>query len=302
MTTAKNALIEEAEKLFKVGKHDKAIKQYQMVLASDPKDQRARLRLAEIFSKKKDIPSAVKTLLEVAQAYVAGKFQLKAIAVYKNILKLNPSAVEANENLARLYADMGMADDAVHQYQIVATYYETKGEQSKAVESRRRIAALCPEEVTGRIRLAEVLQREGKDDEAVREYDAVAALARKQKNKKLLMEIFEKLTNRRPERIAEAKELIRMYLEQEEWDRAGRKIGQLGTVVEKDAELLEFQILLMERQDQWEPAKDKYRALVGLLVGTGDKKKISEIKKQVASKYAEDAEFLKELEALSRLS
>src|SRR3989338_4836746 len=178
MTAAKRDLIDEAEKYLKAGKYDKAVKQYQMVLATDPGDQRVRLRLAEVFAKKKDVSSAVKTLLEVAQVYLAGKFQLKAIAIYKNILKLNPGAVEVNDQLAALYAEMGMTDDAVHQYQIVATYHETKGEHAKAVASRRKIASLQPEEVTGRVRLAEILQREGKGDEAIREYEAVADLAR----------------------------------------------------------------------------------------------------------------------------
>ena len=124
---SKEKLLEQAEKYAKDGKLDKAIKELQKLVATDPLDMRVRLKVADYYVKKKEIPLALKTYQEVADFYAKENFHLKSIAVYKTILKLNPSIVEINEKLGDLYRQVGLDDDAVNQYYIVAGYYDNKG-------------------------------------------------------------------------------------------------------------------------------------------------------------------------------
>ena len=50
---------------------------------------------------------AITTYEKVAALYAQKGFALKAIAVYKQILKLDPRLVEVNLKLAELYGDLG---------------------------------------------------------------------------------------------------------------------------------------------------------------------------------------------------
>jgi pilus assembly protein FimV len=54
----KNKIIEAAAKLVAKGAYDKAIKEYQKVLESDPKDVRVLQKMGELYQKKNDNPQA----------------------------------------------------------------------------------------------------------------------------------------------------------------------------------------------------------------------------------------------------
>ena len=152
---SKEKIIEQAEKLLKAGKWDKAIKEYQKLVAEDPTDVRAKLKIADIHSKKKDTATAVQIYREVAGHYAQEKFHLKAIAVYKTVLKLAPTLIEINERLGDLYHEVGLDNDAINQFYIVASTHDGRGMVKEAMEVRKKIVAIDPSNTTGRIRLAE---------------------------------------------------------------------------------------------------------------------------------------------------
>src|SRR5262245_20699496 len=111
---SKEKIIEQAEKYLKGEKWDKAIKEYQKLLAEDPLDMRAKLKIADIHIKIKEVPAALKLYREVADFYDQENFHLKSIAVYKTILKLAPTMVEVNEKLGDLYHRVGLDNDAIN--------------------------------------------------------------------------------------------------------------------------------------------------------------------------------------------
>ncbi|MBN1206635.1 MAG: tetratricopeptide repeat protein, partial [Myxococcaceae bacterium] len=86
----KNKIIEAAAKLVAKGAYDKAIKEYQKVLEVDAKDVRVLQKMGELYQKKNDNAQAAHYFTKVAESYSSDGFFLKAVALYKQVLKLNP--------------------------------------------------------------------------------------------------------------------------------------------------------------------------------------------------------------------
>lgn len=79
----KTKLLESIEQYLADAKYDKALKVFQKLIATYPEDMRLKLKLGDLYVKRKELAVAVGTYQEVAEAYVKEQFHLKAIAVYK---------------------------------------------------------------------------------------------------------------------------------------------------------------------------------------------------------------------------
>ena len=97
----KNKIIEGAAKLVAKGAYDKAIKEYQKVLEADPKDVRVLQKMGELYQKKNDNAQAAHYFTKVAESYSTDGFFLKAVALYKQVLKLNPNAARGEPQARR---------------------------------------------------------------------------------------------------------------------------------------------------------------------------------------------------------
>ena len=95
----KSKIIDKAQKLIQKGYIDKAIVEYKRLTEKDPKDPTIRLRIGDLYVKigKKD--EAIKEYGEVAKIHTQRGFYLKAIAVYKQILKLDENLIEIHFKL-----------------------------------------------------------------------------------------------------------------------------------------------------------------------------------------------------------
>ena len=97
-------LKDEAAKLVQKGKLDKALDCYQEVLAEDPDDLTARLRMGDILRRMDRGPEAIAAYTRVAEVYGADGLLLKAIAACKLILEIDPEHTATQKMLADLYA------------------------------------------------------------------------------------------------------------------------------------------------------------------------------------------------------
>ena len=110
---------------------------YQKILAEDAKDVRVLLKVGELYQKKGDETLAADAFTRVAETYAEHGFFLKAVAVYKQIVKLTPEDVRVNERLAGLYQQLGLMSDAMGQLQYMAAAYEKGGDAGKLTDVRR---------------------------------------------------------------------------------------------------------------------------------------------------------------------
>src|SRR5256885_14477857 len=152
----KNKIIDSAAKLVAKGAYDKAIKEYQKVLEADPKDVRVLQKMGELYQKKNDNPQAAHYFTKVAESYSSDGFFLKAVALYKQVLKLNPNLVEVNVKLAELHQQLQLMSEAMAYYQIVANHYDKAGDTKASLDTMKKIVDLDSDKVASRIKVVQL--------------------------------------------------------------------------------------------------------------------------------------------------
>jgi CRP-like cAMP-binding protein len=95
-------LKEDAARLIARGRLDEAVKEYVKIVRLDRRDITARQKLAELYARLGKVPEAVSEYQGVAGSYAADGLLLKAIAVCKIILQIDPWHKETQSVLAKL--------------------------------------------------------------------------------------------------------------------------------------------------------------------------------------------------------
>ncbi len=267
----KEKILEAAKAFIDEGKLDKAIREYEKILLAEPGDLKVKLRVAELYTKRKQINEAIRIYREVAEAYTSEGFLLKAVTVFKNILRLNPSLIEVNEELAQLYEKMGLKGDAVRQYDILASTLDMRGMPERVVEVRKKIVNLSPRDGAARIRLAELLQREGNIEEAIDQYEQYAKQVEEETGDKArLADLYEKILAHRPGNQELVRKLIDIYEELGEHKKALKWLESAKDLVENDPGLLRLAAAIYTSQNQSETARMKYMQLADLETKAGN--------------------------------
>ncbi|HWP46477.1 MAG TPA: cyclic nucleotide-binding domain-containing protein [Candidatus Limnocylindrales bacterium] len=84
------------------------IEEYKKLLEKNPKNIDVQLKLGDAYAKTGDKEAAIKAYTEAAIRYAEEGHLVKAIAVNKIIVRLDPSRKEAHERLANLYFQRGV--------------------------------------------------------------------------------------------------------------------------------------------------------------------------------------------------
>ena len=104
MSEAVTRQLERAAQLLAQGKLPAALEEYRRIVQAVPGELAARQRIAEILARQGQVPAAVAEYAEVVKRYAEHGLFLKATAVSRVILKLDPSHQLATHLLAELYA------------------------------------------------------------------------------------------------------------------------------------------------------------------------------------------------------
>ncbi|WNG29636.1 hypothetical protein F0U62_40780 [Cystobacter fuscus] len=234
----KNKIIEAAAKLVAKGAYDKAIKEYQKVLDADPKDGRVLQKMGELFQKKNDNVQAAFYFTKVAEGYSADGFFLKAVALYKQVLKLNPNLLEVNLKLAELHQQLGLMSEAMAYFQIVANHYDKAGDVKNSLDTLKKMVDLDPENVASKIKLAELYARENMAREAAQEFKKAAEYLKRNNRMDDWFRVAERLATLEPENVALAKDLAQQYLARGDQKRALARLQVCFKADGRDVETL----------------------------------------------------------------
>jgi pilus assembly protein FimV len=295
---SKQKVVSSIDKLIRERKYDKAIKELQGLLTQHPEDLRLKLKIAEVYAKKKDNKTAIRMFQEVADAYVDNKFHLKAIAVYKNVLTLNPALVEVNEKLGDLYHDLSMEDDAIQQYQIIAGHYESHGKTQDALRVREKIIGADPSSTTNRLRLAEIYQSEGDADESLKHYEKAAVAFLGKKHKAGLLEAYQKIIHLKPDNPKVALSLFRLYYQKKEFEKIIKTFEKAPGSVQSDDEIHYLAAEAYLRLDQTQEAKKRLKALYEKMLQQQDVKKADYLYGRVRQEFELDDDYFGSIEEL----
>jgi tetratricopeptide (TPR) repeat protein len=224
MAVDKNKLIAEATKFVQKGQWDKAIKAYERIVAEDPRDVRVLLKIGELQQKKDDPGAAATTMHSVAEVYTEQGFFLKAVAVYKQIVRLTPDDIRVNERLAALYQQLGLMSDATAQMQLVAAAAERSGDDRRLSDVLRRMTDLDPENPGPAAKLGELLARQGDAKGALDLLRRSAEGLKKANRLDEYLRVAERIAALEPGNVALGRELARLYLSRGDTRRALAKL------------------------------------------------------------------------------
>jgi tetratricopeptide (TPR) repeat protein len=233
-------VIDAAQKFAAKNQFDKAVAEYQRVLREDPSDVRILLKVGDLQVRMNARAAAVETYTKVAQSYDQQGFFLKAVAVYKQILQIDPTRIDLYGRLSELYLKLGLTSDALQSLELLGQRYVKAGDDEALSDVYRRMLGVDPGSVGTRIRLAELLSRLGRGDDAAKEFEAGAVLLEKVGRLDEWSKVAERLFFHRPDDVPMALRLASYYLDRDDARRALPKLQIAYKANAKDVQTLEL--------------------------------------------------------------
>lgn len=249
MAVDRTKVLEAAQKHLGKGAYDKAIAELQKLVKADPSDVRTWLKIGDLYVKLNQRPQAIETYARVADQYAAQGFFHKAVAVYRQILNLDSTRLDARLKLAEMHEAMQLTSEALQAYEQVAAEYGRLGETDKALAAFGRMVQLDPQNIPTRIKYAEALSRAGRSEEAAAAFEVGADLLKQQGRIDDYIKVVERLLFHR-EDVARARELAEMYLERNDGKRALAKLQILFKADPRDISTLELLARAFEQVQQ----------------------------------------------------
>lgn len=224
MSIDRQKVIDAAQKYAAKNQFDRAIVEYQRVLREDPHDVRVLLKVGDLQVRMNSRQAAIETYSRVAIAYDQQGFFLKAIAVYKQILQIDPNLVQLYLKLAELYVKLGLGSDAMQHLDALAQRYARAEDHDSLAMVYRRMLQVDPASVGTRIRLAELLSKLDRGDEAAAEFEAACSLLDHAGRPDDWARVAERLFFHRGDDVSLARRLAAFYLDRSDAKRALPKL------------------------------------------------------------------------------
>lgn len=184
MSTDREKILQAAQKWVDKKRYDRAVEEYQKVVAQDPNDARTLLKIGDLQTRMQAYAAAIATYDRVGEFYASQGFALKAIAVYKQIRELlRKHAPQLTDQyghivprLADIYTQLGLTTDALQAYDEVASRLQRSGQDKEAVDIFRKMVELDATNPLPHLRLAEACCRVQALDDAIDAFWTAAEL------------------------------------------------------------------------------------------------------------------------------
>ena len=252
-----------ADKLFKQGKIEAAIKEYQKIIEVKPDDLEVRRIIGDLNLKLNRLSEAFKQFEWISDFYLKEGFFTKAIAMYKRITRLDPQNEGISFKLADLYSKQGLTIEAKQIYLELAEEYKRQNNQKKALGIYKKILEFDRSNIKMRILLADNYLREGMKDEAVNEYLTASDILIKKKEfapaEELLLQTYTKIKH-----LKVFEKLISCYITQGNSNKAIQMLKNLGDEIYKHLNLLKILGELYFKNNLIEEAEQIYKKIAAI--------------------------------------
>ncbi|MCK5914220.1 MAG: tetratricopeptide repeat protein [Desulfuromusa sp.] len=173
MATNKDKLLESAQKNLRKKQVSKAIKDYVKIVEMDPVDVRSRQKLAELYVRTSQKTDAYEQYESVAKYFSSNGFYLKAIAIYKQMQRLDPSQIALYNRLAELNEKQGLLGNAMTEYRNLVDYYGRNGMIADEIKTLEKMRDIDLNNLNVRVKLAEVYANHDREDDGYTELESV---------------------------------------------------------------------------------------------------------------------------------
>ncbi|MBN1551244.1 tetratricopeptide repeat protein [bacterium] len=230
MAINKQKILKNAAKYTKKNQYDKAISEYQKLSQEDYGDTSLNNVLGDLLVQAKRLKEAVVEYEKAGQFYEEKGFIPKALAIYKKILRYDPTVPRIYEKLAQLYSDQGLIQDAITQYEFLAKHYEHEGKTEAALDAYRQIADLDPSNLMIRERLASLYSQQGFKEKACAERVKIGERHIKRGDNISAIKYFEMAIQEVPDNEAALRGVVSVHLAEKRIDDA---IEMLNKILEQ---------------------------------------------------------------------
>ncbi len=266
----KRKILESAQKHLQKGALDKALEDYQTLLKADGKDSNIRLKVGDLQLKLGRTQEAIEAYLRVAQQFTNEGFDAKAVALYKQITRLDEKRFDVHAQLGDLYHRMGLTSEGLKALQLAADGAYRVGDKQQALGLLRRMAALDPTNTPSRLKVADLLRKEGQQAEALAEYEEVASELERQRNSEEQLKVLERMLEVDANRPETLRAVARVAVASGVFDRAEAAARRLLGANEEDLEAAELLGQALEGAGRTAEAADVFRALAERFRARGD--------------------------------
>ncbi len=226
----KEKLLASAQKSLQKGQVAKAIKDYRKIVESDPRDVRNRQKLAELYVRAQKPKDALEHYESVARYYADNGFYLKAIAVYKQMQRVEPSRIEIYHRLAELNAKQGLVGNALAEYKGLVARYEKEGLLSDALNVLQKMKDIDPDNLNIRVKITDTCARIGQRDKGLAELRAMVERLREKGDTGKLLKLYDIFLPMFPDEVDLRSGQARAFVDQGE---AGRGLSQLEDLAQQ---------------------------------------------------------------------
>ncbi len=180
MSIDKSKILEAAQQFTVRGQIQKAIDEWKKLITDTPNDANIFNTIGDLCLKyqttEQGKEGAISNYVKAAEIFESSGFALKAIAVYKKILKIAPSRKDIFIRLGDLNCERGLIGNAREDYLAAARLFSQEGLIREALDVYRKIADLDPANLNVRLKIADIFLKEGLNSEAIEEYNKVASV------------------------------------------------------------------------------------------------------------------------------
>lgn len=220
MAIDKNKIERNALKLIQKGQHRKAVAEYQKILAADPKDVRVRVKLLDLYGKIGKNAEAIEEAGRISDSYVDQGFTLRAIAIWKQVQRIDPDNPDIYSKMGELYIQQKLMGDAIAAFKRGVELLRELERFGEAGDLLARMEELSPDNVAIKVHLAELHLQEGKTEEFQQQLEKVVVQLKGEGRSRKLLHTLESLYEKSGRRIELVRPLADIYQELGEDEKA----------------------------------------------------------------------------------
>jgi tetratricopeptide (TPR) repeat protein len=267
----KNAITRDAQRYASRGQIDKAVAEWQKLLKETPNDGNIHNTIGDLYLRIRAQKEAIESYRKAAGIFQRDGFTLKALALYKKIININPNQIDVLISLAELNAERGLIGNANENYLAVAEYYTKEGSVPKALEIYERMVNLNPGNINLRLRLAELYIKEGLPEDGVNKYLEAASTYIDKGETHKAKELYQKVLGYRPKNLDALKGLCTINLSERRISLKEEAYKEAYEIIKKAVDLYpeRNEVLLLYAKsafsiDRLEEAKDIFLKLLNV--------------------------------------
>lgn len=282
----KASIIKEAQKYIARGQVDKAIAEWEK-LAKEYPDGNTYNMIGDLYLKKGGRSEATESFHKAADFFRKEGFSLKAVALYKKILNINPADADALLALGELNEKKGLTTDAIKFYLAAADSLAKGGLKEKLLAIYEKIIALSPSNIPLRNKVAEIYIKEGLQSEAGIQYLHIARIYSEKADIEKSIEFYQKVLSSQPLNREAILELNSQFEKKGDLTQALDQMREAAHLFPRDPDMLfrcaglHMEVGRFDEAEEYlrmvtemEPANIRARRLLGdIYRKTGDKEK-----------------------------